>query len=264
MEQLFPVYQAEIKRSKVYNIPELAFPAGKGARPFVYFNMVSSADGRAINSEGNAGGLGSSTDHYLMSRLRAAAEGVLIGAETFRRDLFLPIIRPQLAEKRERHFPGAPQPWAIVLSSDGNLPLEKKFFAADSPLNGRRLIVLGSRATITVEERLRQVAEVVRVPDDENKRPNLAWLLAYLYKELGITKLLCEGGPSLNYSFLTHKLGDEFFWTLAPKMLGTQTSGILNGTPQGFPGELQPQLQLVSLYKNENELFFRYRINYTK
>lgn len=268
MRQLFPNFRDELSQDGIYTLPELDF-ATEGIqlddttrRPYIYFNMVSSVDGKAVTAKGDAGGLGSSLDHHLMHRLRAASDAVLVGAETFRRDPFVPIIKPALAQERAQAFPDAPQPWGVVLSRDGNLPLDKKFFQVVLPQ--RRLIALGQSASAEAQARLASVAQVVRVPDRADKPgwPDLGWLLDYLHRELGVRKMLCEGGPGLNFSLLEAGFGDELFWTLAPRLVaGSEKTTILSGPPGGFAPELLPRLQLRSLYEQNSELFFRYIIN---
>jgi 2,5-diamino-6-(ribosylamino)-4(3H)-pyrimidinone 5'-phosphate reductase len=258
MEKLIPEYKTP-NRDGVYTFPELDFPADvANERPYIYFNMVSSADGHVVTQNGDAAGLGSETDHFLMGKLRLAADAIMIGAETFRRDPFVPSIRPNFAEERARYFPNAPQPWGIVLSSNGNLPLDKKFFTAGP--KECRLVALGEKASADADQKFAPFAQVVRVPSDEDDRPDLRWLMHYLYTQLGVKRLLCEGGPSLNYAMLKAGLGDEFFMTLAPKLLGNQSSGIISGQPQGLPDGAMLPLELVSLYRDGSELFFRYRV----
>ncbi len=270
IQQLFPTPKANIERDTLYTFPELAFPtegvpvgeSGK-RRPYVYFNMVSSMDGKIATAAGNAGGLGSQLDKHLMRRLRTASEGVMVGAATFRNDPFVPVIPPELTDERARYFPTEPQPWGIVLSRDGNLPLSKKFFQGASsdpsarPI-ARRLVGLGEAASPEVVTSLSQYARVVRVPNREDYI-DLEWLLVYLYEEVGIRWLLCEGGPTLNYSLFSRGLGDELFLTFAPKLVAGKGGTILNG-PTIFPLDQMPQFKLVSLYEQDSELFFRYRV----
>jgi 2,5-diamino-6-(ribosylamino)-4(3H)-pyrimidinone 5'-phosphate reductase len=266
MQRLFPDNLPGLDLQSVYSVPELNFPttgiplANGGRRSYVYFNMVASVDGKAVSASGNAEGLGSPTDRFLMHRLRAAADAVLIGAETFRRDPFVPQVSPEAATERHRYFPDAPQPLGIVISGDGNLPLDKKFFDRANAAN--RLVVLGQAATSQKEAAFQPFARTVRAPDREGGRPDESWLLDYLYRELGVRRLLCEGGPSLNFSFISRGLGDELFWTLAPKLVGGSTNRtILAGPGPGFPLDRMPRLNLISLYEQTNELFFRYKIN---
>ena len=149
-------------------------------RPYIYFNMVSSVDGKAVSASGNAAGLGSETDRMLMHRLRAASDAVLVGAETFRHDPFVPQVMPEAARERHHFFPDKPQPLGIVISRDGNLPLDKKFF--DKEKAADRLVVLGEDAPKDKEESFKPFAQVVRAPNGEDGRPDESWLLEYLYR----------------------------------------------------------------------------------
>jgi riboflavin-specific deaminase-like protein len=252
---------------EVYTVPELAFPLGgvplseqegTARRPYIYFNMVSSVDGRATTESGNAEGLGSDTDREMMYRLRAGADAVLCGASTFRRDQFLPAIKPWLVEERARFFPTAPELLGCVLSNSGDLPLDKKFWQAG---RAQRAVFLGPKATEAQAEKLSQHARVFRLDPTEDGRANLKQMLTILYAELGVQRLLVEGGPELNYALISDGFGDELFWTLAPKLVGgVDNLTILGGAGRGFSLSKIVQLQLLSIYNNNNELFMRYRL----
>lgn len=266
MQRLFPDYNPDLASQDIYSVPELNFPIeglpleNGRRRPYVYFNMVASVDGKAVSVRGNAEGLGSQMDRFLMHRLRAAADAVLVGAETFRRDPYVPQVKPEAARERQQYFPGAPQPLGIVISRDGNLPLDKKFFDREKAAN--RLVLLGQSASSEKEAAFKPFARVLRVPDGADGRPDESWFLETLFREFGVRRLLCEGGPSLNYSLISQGLGDEFFWTLAPKLVGgAANSTILTGPGNGFPLDRMPGLSLLSIYEQASELFFRYKIN---
>ncbi|MBN9389620.1 MAG: dihydrofolate reductase family protein [Chloroflexi bacterium] len=267
MQRLYPELQNGLTPQEIYTVSELAFPGGGvtledgGRRPYLFFNMVSSVDGKAVSASGNAAGLGDETDRLVMHRLRAAADAVLVGAETFRHDPYVPNVIPEAAWERPLAFPDRPQPLGIVISRDGNLPLDKKFF--DRNRVSDRLVLLGQAAPAEKEALFKPYAQVVRVPDGANGRPDIRWILAYLYREKGVRWLLCEGGPRLNYSLISENLADELFLTFAPKLVASEAnSTILTGPGQGFPPEEMPLLELVSLYKEGHELFFRYRLRH--
>jgi 2,5-diamino-6-(ribosylamino)-4(3H)-pyrimidinone 5'-phosphate reductase len=254
----------EIEPKAVYSLPELAFPtegvsfeysAKNLKRPYIYFNMVSSLDGHATTGEGSAEGLGSETDRTLMYKLRAAADAVLCGASTFRRDSFLPVVKDWLAEERVSYFPDSPQPLGCVLTSDGNLPQDKKFWWAG---RDSRVVFLGEGAKSL--KWLEEKAQVFRIGSDSEGKPDLAVMQDILYSQLGVKRLLVEGGPTLNYALLSHRFGDEFFLTTAPQLLGGGKLSIINGKETGFPAALK--LDLLSIYRNRSELFLRYKIQY--
>ena len=87
--------------------------------------------------------------------------------------------------------------------------------------------------------------------------PDPAWALRALRDELGVRRLLVEGGPTLNGELLRAGLVDEIFWTLAPKVVGGGEELTMVAGP-ALPGPRR--LALVSAYLHEGELFLRYRV----
>jgi hypothetical protein len=61
-------------------------------RPFLYLNMVASADGRATFA-GRTEGLGSEADTRLLTELRALADAVLVGTGTVRAEGYGRMVR---------------------------------------------------------------------------------------------------------------------------------------------------------------------------
>ena len=82
MEKLFPAHEF-MEPSEIYH--DLSFPEPQGRRPYVAINMVTTVDGKATNLAGTVVSLGSRVDRTSMRRIRAAADGVMNGAETLRR-----------------------------------------------------------------------------------------------------------------------------------------------------------------------------------
>ncbi len=265
MFRLFPLDQTSFSPPEVYTFPELHFPtggeplAGSRLRPYIYFNMVSSVDGKTTTEAQNAVGLGSKLDHYLMKRLRLGADAVLVGEKTFRQDPFTPDFPPEFQNERSQYFPANPYPLGITLSRDGNLPLSRKFFEAGPT---RRVVFLHSSAPPFIEEKFQGFARTFRLESDETGHSDLGQMLAIIYEKLGVGRLLCEGGPSLIYALLSKGFGDELFWTLAPKIVGGHENlTLVEGPIRGFPPKEFINLDLISLYQEQNELFFRYKIN---
>ncbi|MEI6045682.1 MAG: RibD family protein [Chloroflexota bacterium] len=268
MRRLFPpdAEQRIFDVDETYTIPELGFPVegvplSQGLRrPYIYFNMVSSVDGKATTIAHNATGLGSPVDYHLMGRLRLAADAIVVGGETFRRDPFVPNTRVALLEERLRYFPELPHPLGITLSRNGNLPLDKKFFAADP---SRRVIFLSKEAPSEQVALLAKRARVFQLEKTAEGQTDLHQMLSIIYEELGVRVLLCEGGSRLNYALLSKGFGDAFFWTLAPKVVGgRENAAIVNGPGLGLPLDKLVRLHLRTIYEKDNELFMRYQIEH--
>ncbi|MDQ3856338.1 MAG: RibD family protein, partial [Chloroflexota bacterium] len=170
--------------------------------PYVVVNVVTTADGRAA-IEGRSSPIGSETDHRLMRRLRSLVDAVLTGSGTLRQEGVDTGVPESLEAYRARRGL-RPQPLAVVIGGQQGvrlrgklqrlgpeslvlfLPLERAQESA--PLAGALYELPGSRI---------DVAEAARI----------------LAERHGVRRLLVEGGPSINGSFLLGGLVDELFWT---------------------------------------------------
>jgi 2,5-diamino-6-(ribosylamino)-4(3H)-pyrimidinone 5'-phosphate reductase len=249
---------------RIYNFEELAFPTegvefelNEGdhiaKRPYIGFNMVSSIDGKATTYEGKLTGLGSRPDRLLMQRLRSQFDAVLAGGTTLRQDAFIPTVPPELLDERQKNF-SQPQPLGIVISNSGNLPNDHRFWNAGKDL---RIALLGQDTS--VEPWLEEKAQIFRFPT-KDRQIDIMQVLIMLFEQLGIKRLLVEGGPALNYSLISQGLADELFLTLAPHIVGgANNMTVIGGSGYGLGGAELPNLKLRSLYHHESELFLRYQ-----
>ncbi|MDA0350975.1 MAG: dihydrofolate reductase family protein [Chloroflexi bacterium] len=233
----------------------LEFPDPPPDRPFVYTNMVMSADGKVV-VEGNEQGLGTPVDQRLMRELRVNADVVLNGASTLRASGSSSRLGdPELAAIRAARGL-SPNPIAAVLSGSGDMPLDRLFFTAE---DFRAIVYLGSDAAPERAAAIRATGrEVVTVPAADPARA----MLHHMRQELGASRVLVEGGPMLNGMLLDAGLVDEYFLTLGPRIVGgneTLTPVRSNRPPSTA---LLAQLTLISAIPNHatGELYLRYRL----
>jgi riboflavin biosynthesis pyrimidine reductase len=204
----------------------------------VYSNFVSSLDGVvALPGSGVSSGPAlsgrSEGDRFVMGLLRACADCVLIGAQTFRDDsghLWTPgYIYPPGADQFAalRSALGlAPEPRLVVLSASDSLDRPQRAFASDP------LILEGARP----------IGEV----------------LAEL-RSRGWRRVLCEGGPQVIGQLAREALLDEAFLTLSPVLAGRD-----QGWRPGMVGgvELLPERgvwgRLAGVRRQGSHLFLRY------
>lgn len=216
----------------------LDFPEPPEDCPYVIINMAATVDGKIVVGEpgGPAKGVGGPTDQKLFRRLQNAVDAAIIGSGTLRASQV--IYPPEIAR--------------FVVSQSGNVPLNNRFFT-DAP----------ERATVLVPEdleqetlaRLRNKTNVLAVGKQTVDFPAC---LRHI-RQQGIRVLLCEGGAMLNDALLRAGLVDELFLTLAPKLKGgAHLPTIVAG--QGFPPGAYLPLHLLSLYRDEDELYLRYRV----
>jgi riboflavin-specific deaminase-like protein len=216
-------------------------------RPYLVLNMVSSADGKAT-IQGRTRALGSDADRALFHHLRTQADAVMVGAGTVRIEHYGRMVRlPELREKREREGLD-PDPLAVVVS--GRLLL-----TADIPLLAdpdSRVVVITA-----ADGELEDCAADVSYLRSDGPELELGSPLRALRADHGVRSILCEGGPTLNWSLLREGLVDELFLTLSPQLAaGADVPTIVTGDPLGEP----LGLELVSLHTGEGALFLRYRL----
>jgi 2,5-diamino-6-(ribosylamino)-4(3H)-pyrimidinone 5'-phosphate reductase len=216
----------------------LTLPSPLPDRPAVYVNMVSTVDGKTLIGQpgSTAKGVGSATDQMLMRRLEEHADCAIIGAGTLRPGN---VIYPQKA-------------WRAVVTRSGDLPLENRFFT-DAP--DRVIVFAPQEMPAETRDRLAndfQVRIVGEVSVDVREAVRI------LRQEFGIERLLLEGGASLNFDFFAADLVDDLFLSFAPKIKGgAHLPTVVDG--EGFPGREYRTLRLLSLYRDGDELYFRYR-----
>ena len=232
----------------------LNFPEPPSDRPFVAINMVMSADGRTV-VDGTERGLGSSLDQRLMRELRVHFDVVLNGAATFRASgTSARLNDPKLEQWRvDRGMP--PSPIAAVLTRSGDLPADRRFFTDQS---FDAVIYLSESAPESVRTQLRSRGRQVIVVPGEAAAPAA---LNHMHRELGASRVLVEGGAKLNGDLIRRDLVDEYFLTLAPRIVGGETAHPAVSWPNPPTASAIRDLQLQqALVAPSGELFLRYRI----
>ena len=195
----------------------LSFPAPPPNRPFVAINMVMSADGRTV-VDGTERGLGSQLDQRLMRELRVHFDVVMNGGATFRASgTSARLNNPELEQWRvDRGM--TPSPIAAVLTRGGDLPPERRFFTDHG---FEAVIYLSGAAPDGVQEELESRGRpVVVVPEGDESQA----ALRHMRTELGASRVLVEGGATLNGQLIQLGLVDEYFLTLAPRITGGDTA----------------------------------------
>ncbi|HSM39093.1 MAG TPA: RibD family protein [Candidatus Limnocylindrales bacterium] len=227
---------------------DLQPPSPRDGRPGVALNMVTSIDGRA-QLAGRAEGIGSRTDRRLMQIYRTAFDAVGCGGGTLRADDFYSHLAADHAERR-RLAGREPQPLAVLIAGRRELPLDRRWFGYEDQ---RRVLVVGSGSPHAISQPPAGVE--TWVAPDETPRPG--WALERL-AAAGVSSLMLEGGPTLNAAFLAAGAVDELFWTIGPRVLANEAKAMV-APPAGEGPAVPVEAQLVSVHRQEDELFLRYR-----
>jgi len=177
-------------------------------RPRVIINAAMSVDGKIALSDGKSVRLSNEEDLRRVHRLRAHVDAILVGVGTVLMD------DPKLTVKSK--YAKGRNPLRIVLDSDGKTPERAHVLDRSAPT----LIV-------TSEESAREFpnAEVLRCGKDEVDLPLLLDRLA----ARGIRTMMVEGGSTVIWSFLRHRLADELKIFISSRALGGHSAPTLAG-----------------------------------
>jgi riboflavin biosynthesis pyrimidine reductase len=200
--------------------------AAPADRPFVFVNMIATADGRATIA-GRTGPIANRADNELFHALRGRVDAVMVGAETVRVESYGPM-----------------QATAVLASRSVDLPAEVGLLQAP----GNRVVVL----TPSEDAELPPCPAEVRY-----LRGALAAGVRRLRSELGIESVDCEGGPHLLGALLRARLVDELHLVIAPKLVaGPDPLTTVAGPALDPPRDLR----LLSLHESGGYLFLRYAL----
>jgi riboflavin biosynthesis pyrimidine reductase len=260
VEPLRLIYQGD------WHLPELS------GRPYVYSNFVQSRDGRvSFSVPGHAGGGDVSGfnqhDTWLMGLLRARADAVVMGDTTLK-------IEPDHLWTCDYIYPTAPElflelrhlenrsvcPVQVFLSLEGDLNTDANVFCQE---HLQIVIATTSRGAERAKEiRCQAKIDVLALGDD---KVAIGQLCDILYKDYQVKTLLCEGGPRAYGSFIAAKRVDEEFLTLAPTVIGNDSSKLFRPSlveGVAFMPERYPKSKPVSLRRAGDHLFLRSRYLY--
>lgn len=218
-----------------------------GDRPWVYTNMIASADGGTA-IDGQSGQLGGPGDKAMFSALRAVADVIIVGASTVREERYRPPSPPPEVVEERLDRGQAARPRLAVVTRSLSLDLDLPLF--DDSTN-RPYVLTVESAPADQLERLRAVAEVVIAGrDDVDLRRGLEQL-----RRQGAATALSEGGPSLNGQLIADDLIDEWNLSLSPTLLGADSRRAAIGPVDGGPPR---GMRLARVWADEDYLFCRW------
>ncbi|MBI5386073.1 MAG: dihydrofolate reductase family protein, partial [Verrucomicrobia bacterium] len=224
-------------------------------RPFVFINCAISADGKLAPATRRYAPFGSARDAEMLYALRATADAIVCGARTIEQSATLLGNGPERFTRRRLRRGLSKHNLRVIVSGSGSVaPASRIFQHRFSPL----LVLTTERAGKKRLQRLRQLADRVQICGENEI--DFAGALAWLRREWGVKRLLCEGGGELNASLLLAGLVDEVFVTVCPLVIGGRRAPTL-ADGLGVPRLAEAvELELRSAKRVGDEMFLRYRV----
>jgi 5-amino-6-(5-phosphoribosylamino)uracil reductase len=164
--------------------------------PHLRAGFVTSVDG-AIAVDGRSSGLGSPADKAVFRALRTVADAVVVGAGTAREEDYGPVRYAETAAAWRASHGRSAQPPVVLVTRSGRVH--------ERLLDGPVIVAAPEGVEVAHDDVIRTV------------EPRA--LVAALHAR-GLTRLLCEGGPSLLTDLLAAGAVDELCLTTAPLAVG--------------------------------------------
>lgn len=190
-------------------------------RPFVFINVAMTLDGKIDTFARKGSAISSPRDKARVNQLRAEADAVMVGGRTLLdEDPKLTVKSEALrAERIARGLPANPLKVGVV--SEANIESRSEFLHE----GGSRVVLFTTSRTAKDQlDLLRsQGADVFVHAGERVDLPQAMNTLA----ELGVKRLMVEGGAILNFELLRLGLVDEVYAFVAPMIFGGQSAPTL-------------------------------------
>ena len=150
----------------------------------------------------------------LLHQTRAECDAIMVGANTIRIDNSFLTVR--LVEGKS--------PLRVIPSNRADIPPDANVLGPDA----RTIIAVSEAAPVEKVARLRESgADVVVVGE---RQVDLPELMRVLKSDYGVSRMMIEGGPTLNWSMLNHRLVDEIRLIHLPFIVGgADTPSLVGG-----------------------------------
>jgi 2,5-diamino-6-(ribosylamino)-4(3H)-pyrimidinone 5'-phosphate reductase len=174
----------------------------------ITLNAAMTVDGKIATISGDSA-ISSRDDLKRVHKLRASADGIIVGISTVLADN--PRLTVRLARKRVKRK----DPARIVIDSTGKIPLDSRILLTAYRI--KTIVAVTKLAHIDTLSKIKKTGAIVIVSGRQTV--NLKKVFSII-KQMGIRKILVEGGGEINWSLLRLGIVNELIVTIAPKIVG--------------------------------------------
>jgi riboflavin biosynthesis pyrimidine reductase len=211
--------------------------------PWLRVNFVSSIDG-AVTIDGKSGGLGGDADHRVFYILRTLCDVVVVASGTVKAEGYGAMILDEAAVEARVSSGLKPQPTFAIVSGSLDLDPKSDVFAR-APVRPIIFTIQSAPANAV----LAKVADIVVCGATSVDPAAMIRALA----ERGLSRIHCEGGPSLFGSLLSADVVDELCLTVSPLLVGGDSGRIAKGAVP------EPRaMSLAGILRSDDTLLLRY------
>ncbi|UCD01078.1 MAG: 2,5-diamino-6-(ribosylamino)-4(3H)-pyrimidinone 5'-phosphate reductase [Promethearchaeota archaeon] len=215
--------------------------------PYIILSAAMTIDGKIASKTGDPE-LSDEQDWKEIHKLRSQVDGIIVGKNTILKD------NPKLHIKFYDHKGY----YRIVVDSNLSIPVYSKIITFQPQIYPTIICTTENASLKKIKNFESKGVKILK--SGKGKKVNISNLMPLLYN-LGIKKLLLEGGGTLNWSFIKKNLVDEIRLTIAPWIVGGQNAtNLVEG--KGFETMAQaPRFKLLEILNRDNYVVLKYKKN---
>jgi 2,5-diamino-6-(ribosylamino)-4(3H)-pyrimidinone 5'-phosphate reductase len=222
-------------------------------RPYVVVNVAMSADGKLSTRERRQVKISGAQDFQRVDRLKADSDAVMVGIGTVLADDPSLTVKNEECRTRRLNRGVDEHPVRIVVDSAARIPLEAAILHKGA---GKRIIAVSRRADPRKIAALQSDATVIIAGENE---VDLATLMDKL-GELGIQRVMVEGGGTLIAGLISAGLVNEIYTFIGNMIIGGKNSPTLVDG-EGFIQESEfCRLTLMETHKIESGILLHWHV----
>lgn len=210
-------------------------------------NMIATIDGAIRGASGTSVDISNDSDRAMLGMLRGISDAVIVGSKNALAQPYLPLpARPKWRDIRAAHvMPAAPR---LVVVTNSGLPTEAACFKHSET---RTIVITSERCPQQARAAMAEHAVVIVAGDDSVHFPTALDQLA----ELGLWRILCEGGPALLSAMSADDVLDEMCVTTAAIWSGSADTAMTNS---GMASAVGPpvRMRLAHLLIDEQDYIY--------
>ena len=225
----------------------------KYKKPFVFLCTGMSLDGKLSNFKKEQIEIADNDDKEMLYQCRIKADAVMVGGNTLAQDNPKLTVNKKERQNKRMSLGKSPEPIKIGIISNANkLKTSGDFFDVGQ---NKKIIFLTRKTSKKKIEEIKKKAIVYIIGGN---RVDLKRVMKILY-DLGIKKLMVEGGGELIFSLLKEKLVDEINLKIGNLLVGGRNS-ITFVEGDGFDKLGVIKTKTIKVIKKPNYLILKAKI----
>ncbi len=212
-----------------------------------------SADGKIATVERRQTRISGGRDFDRVDSLRAESDAIMVGVGTILADDPSLTVKSEKRREERRKARKAENPVRIVVDNHARTPVDAEILNKGK---GKRIIAVSKLAIVEDVERLGEKAEILICGKEEVNLRNLLYLLW----QRGVSRLMVEGGATLNWSLISQGLVDELYIYVGNMIIGGENAPTLVDGKGFTSEEKMVRLELLSAERMDEGVLLRWRV----